>query len=126
MATLKYTRIYNGDDNLSHFEDIEVELADMGAGSVLSQLFPATGLNMRRNNLNYDLDWHPAPRRQFVVNLTGAVEITASDGEKRTFGAGSIMLADDTTGKGHLSKHVGNEERVSLFIHIPADQPIPR
>jgi hypothetical protein len=126
MATLKYVRIFTGPDNLSHFEDIEVDLADQGQGSLLSKLFPSTGINMRRNNMNYDLDWHPAPRRQFVVNLTGQVEITASDGEKRTFGAGSIMLADDTTGKGHLSKHVGDEERVSIFIHIPADQPIPR
>ena len=126
MATVNYTRIYNGADNVSHFEDIAVELGDAGQGSVLSKLFPATGINMRRNNMNYDLDWHPAPRRQFVVNLTGQVEITASDGEKRVCGPGSIMLADDTTGKGHLSKHVGSEERVSLFIHLPADQDIPR
>ena len=126
MATFKYTRIFNGPENVSHFEDIEVDLGDVGQGSVLSKLFPATGLNMRRNNMAYDLDWHPAPRRQFVVNLTGAVEITASDGEVRVFGPGSVMLADDTEGKGHLSKHVGSEERISLFIHIPGDQPIPR
>ena len=80
---------------------------------------PATGLVFRRNLPEYNLDWHPAPRSQFVVNLTGAVEITASDGEVRRFGPGSIMHADDTTGKGHLSRAVGGEERLSLFVILP-------
>jgi hypothetical protein len=29
------------------------------------------------------------------------------------------MLAEDTTGKGHISKAVGTEERLSLFVHLP-------
>ena len=121
MPSLSYVHLYTGPDNLSHFKDIDVELSEQGAASYLSALIPATGVNLRRNSKAYDLDWHPAPRRQFVVNLTGSVKITASDGEVRVFGPGSIMLADDTTGKGHLSQHVGDEERVSLFIHLPQD-----
>jgi hypothetical protein len=124
MATLRYVHLYTGPDNLSHFKDVDVELSDRGAASFLSETMTATGVNFRRNSKAYDLDWHPAPRRQFVVNLTGAVKITASDGEERIFGPGSIMLADDTTGKGHLSQHHGDEERVSLFIHIPGDLPL--
>jgi hypothetical protein len=119
MATFKYVRLYTGADGLSHFEDVAVPLTDAGRASDISQVLGATGLVFRHNRLDYDLDWHPAPRRQFVVNLTGEVEITASDGEVRRFGPGSVMLAEDTTGKGHKSLSVGSEERHSIFIHLP-------
>ncbi len=65
----------------------------------------------------YNLDWHNAPRRQFVVTLAGEVEIVASDGEVRRFGPGGVMLADDTTGNGHVSRGVG-AERLSLFVPL--------
>ena len=118
MATLKYVRIFTGPDNLSHFEDIEVDLADQGQGSLLSKLFPSTGINMRRNNMNYDLDWHPAPRRQYIVNLDAGVKITASDGESRFIAQGDVILVEDTHGKGHLSDHIEGKIRHSLFIPI--------
>jgi len=119
MATFKYVRIYTGDDGLSHFEDVEVDLSETGDASVFSPTMPVTGLNFRRQVPGYQLDFHPAPRSQFIVNLHGTVEIIASDGESRIFGPGSIMHADDTTGKGHISKAIGDEERLSLFVHLP-------
>ncbi len=118
MASMSYVRIYTGADGLSHFEEVEVGLQERGGGTLLSEAMAASGVVFRRNTADYDLDWHPAPRRQFVVNLSGAVEITASDGEVRRFGPGSVMLADDTTGKGHKSRAI-TDERVSLFIHLP-------
>ncbi len=60
----------------------------------------------------------PAPRRQYIVNLDGAVEITASDGEKRIIGPGEVFLVEDTHGKGHFSKAVEGKMRHSLFIPI--------
>lgn len=114
---MNYVRIYTGDDGLSHFEDVQVDLSEAGsAGQQLSKAMAAGSLIFRRNTGAYDLDWHPAPRKQFVVNLTGEVQITASDGEVRVFGPGSIMLADDTTGKGHRSKATSDDERLSLFV----------
>ena len=115
---MKYVRIFTGPDGLSHFEDVEVELKDDGRATDISQTLGATGVVFRRTRPEYDLDWHPAGRRQFVINLSGEVEITASDGEVRRFGPGSVMLADDTTGKGHLSKHIGEAERFSIFVHL--------
>lgn len=29
------------------------------------------------------------------------------------------MLAEDTTGKGHITRGIGTEERLSLFIPLP-------
>jgi len=119
MSTFHYVRLYTGDDGLSHFEDVDVPLSESMQASVLSPTMAVTGMNFRLSPPSYVLDYHPAPRRQFIVNLSGAVEITASDGEVRVFGPGSIMLAEDTSGKGHISKAMGDEERLSLFVHLP-------
>ena len=43
-------------------------------------------------------DWHPPPHRQLAFFLAGKDEIEGSDGEKRTFGSGDIVLFEDTTG----------------------------
>jgi hypothetical protein len=74
--------------------------------------------HFRETSAEYDLDWHPAPRRQYIINLDGAVQITASDGESRIIKAGEVLLVEDTTGKGHLSKSVGGEMRRSIFVPI--------
>jgi hypothetical protein len=114
---VNYVHLYTGDDGLSYFKDVEVPMDDRGHGTELSDIFGATAMVMRRNTSDYELDYHTAPRRQFIINLTGTVEIVASGGETRQFGPGSIMLADDTTGKGHISKAL-TDERISIFVHV--------
>ena len=47
-----------------------------------------------------------------------ACELTASDGEARVIGAGEVILVEDTSGKGHLSKSVNNQMRHSIFVPI--------
>jgi quercetin dioxygenase-like cupin family protein len=66
----------------------------------------------------YDLDWHPAPRRQYIINLDAGVQITAGDGESRVIGAGEVILVEDTTGKGHLSKAVSSAVRHCIFVPV--------
>ena len=66
------------------------------------------------------IDWHPAPRRQFVIILSGALEIGFGDGTTHVFGPGDARLVEDTTGKGHRSKAVSKEDRTSLWLHAPS------
>ena len=40
---------------------------------------------------------HRAPRRQFIINLSGQSEIEISDRTKRRFGPGDIFLVDDSS-----------------------------
>ena len=87
----------------THFRDIEVEWVEQNRAGKLSRRLPATGIIFRQTGGDYDLDWHPAPRRQYIINLDAGVQITASDGEARTIGAGEVILVEDTSGKGHLS-----------------------
>ena len=102
----------------SHFRDVEVEWVQTTASGKLSKRLPASGIIFREVPPTYDLDWHPAPRRQYIINLDAGVQITASDGESRVIGAGEVILVEDTTGKGHLSKSVGGKVRHCVFVPI--------
>ena len=112
------TRVYTGSDGKSHFEDVEIELLDKGPMGSISSLWSAKGVLFRKVSGDYDLDFHNAPRRQFDFNLTGAVEIEVWDGTKRQLGAGSILLAEDTEGQGHISRSINGEPRECLFIPL--------
>ena len=102
----------------THFRDIEVEWAETRGSSKFSKRLPAHGIIFRETGGDYDLDWHPAPRRQYIINLDGGVRITASDGESRVIGAGEVVLVEDTTGKGHLSKAIEGKMRRSIFVPV--------
>ena len=102
----------------THFRDIEVKWTKEGPGGKMSDTLKATGIIFRETPGSYDYAWHPAPRRQYIINLDGGVEITASDGEKRVIGAGEVLLVEDTHGKGHMSKAIEGKMRHSIFVPI--------
>jgi len=110
--------LYTDASGQSHFRDVEVEWVEETRGGKLSKRLPATGIIFREVPPTYDLDWHPAPRRQYIINLDAGVQITASDGESRKIGAGEVLLVEDTTGKGHLSKAIDNKIRNCIFVAI--------
>jgi hypothetical protein len=113
---MKIVRLYTGSDQKSHFEDIEVKFG--GDQQILTaEARPATSVALRCVLPGSVLERHPAPRRQYVVTLSGSWEIEASAGLVRTFKAGDVMLADDTTGEGHISRVVGNKPHV--FMTVP-------
>jgi hypothetical protein len=115
---MKIHRLYADKNGESHFETVEIALTESSRAGRLSERMPATGVIFREVMPDYDLDWHPAPRRQYIVNLDAGVQITASDGESRKIGAGEIILVEDTWGKGHLSKAIDGKMRHCLFIPI--------
>ena len=115
---MRIHNLYEDDDGISHFRDIEVDWVEQRYSSKLSARLPASGIIFRETSGDYDLDWHPAPRRQYIINLDAGVQITASDGETRIIGAGEVLLVEDTTGKGHLSKAVDGKMRRSIFVPI--------
>jgi hypothetical protein len=116
--TMRIVRIFTGPDKRSHFEDIDVPLKDGGKPGFLSELVKATGVVFRTTTGDYDYDFHTAPRRQYVVNLEGEVEIEVGDGTRRILRSGDILLAEDTTGQGHKSRAVAGKPRKSLLIAL--------
>lgn len=112
------TRISTDGAGRSTFDEIEIPLRDSGEIGRLSELYPAGGVIFRETAPDYDYDWHPAPRRQLIVLLDGAIEIEAGTGEKRKFSGGDILLVEDTTGRGHRTRTIDGRLRRSLFIPL--------
>ncbi len=104
---MKITRIFTGADNQSHFEDLEIPLTP-GQWGRISEVVPAEGVIFRETPMSGALDFHPAPRCQLVVTLSGVGEIECGD----------IMLAEDTTGLGHITREVQGPRR-GIFIPLP-------
>jgi hypothetical protein len=67
---------------------------------------------------------HPAPRRQLIVPLSGTVEIEVSTGEQRTVAPGQVLMVDDVTGKGHITRAADDATRVTLVLEL-ANEPVP-
>ena len=54
------------------------------------------------------MDWHNAPRRQYVIVFKGQMEIGFKDGSVQRCGPGDGVLAADLTGSGHTTRVVGD------------------
>jgi hypothetical protein len=115
---MNIVRVFTGPDGHSHFEDVAVEFDDLGTAGRISPLWPSKGVQFRAVDGENNVDFHNAPARRLIVNLTGWIEIEVSGGERRRFGPGSILLADDMTGQGHISRVLAGEPRTCLQIHL--------
>jgi quercetin dioxygenase-like cupin family protein len=122
---LKYTSIYTGADGVSHFREVEGELAPTVIGPLIPPLgastpAPAEAYYFLAFPPGIQMDWHPAPRRLFHFFLAGQCEVTVSDGEVRAFRAGDIVLAEDTAGRGHTTRNPGSVETLMAVVALPA------
>ena len=110
-------RLYTGPDGQTHVEEIEAKFAPGGeTGSY--KLLANAGAELRRAPPGRVADWHTAPRRQYVITLSGHGELEISGGKKILVGPGSINLVEDVTGKGHITRTVGNEDRVTIQVPL--------
>lgn len=115
---IKVTRLYTGPDNESHFEDIAIPLKDQDGFFERSETIKATGMyvgDLYSDKLN---DWHNTPCRQYLITLEGEVEMGVGDGTKRLFKAGDILLAEDTTGRGHTRRKGKSQHHKALIVTL--------
>ena len=117
---MRITRVYTGDDGRSHFEDIEIAFPEsMGLGRRTPHL-PAESVSLREADADSEMDFHNAPRRQFVITVAGRAEMETGDGSKRQLGAGDVLFADDLDGQGHITRTVELPRR-SVVVPVPDD-----
>jgi len=116
---LMMTRLYTGPDGQTHFEETEAKFT-VGGNNEVFKLLSITGAELHRAAPGTVIDWHTAPRRQYVITLSGQGEIEVAGGKKFTVGPGHIDLVEDTTGKGHITRVTGNEDRVTLQLPVSA------
>jgi hypothetical protein len=110
---VKIVRLYTGADDQTHIQDLDPDAfatlaAKVGDGPIRVNQGPATSFS----------DFHNAPRRQYVVIMSGAMEIEISDGTKRQLVPGDVLVAEDLTGKGHITRGVGADPRVTLAVPL--------
>jgi len=126
-TAVKIVRVYTGSDNRSHFEDLQIPMKAIAQGERVSQrsaLIPTAGMLFRENPLGRSEEYHTPKQRQFVVTISGAVEITCAGGS-RVFGPGDVLFAEDLTGEGHSNRELHGPRR-SMIIPVPADFDIHR
>src|SRR6185295_10439990 len=107
------TRIFNGPDNLAHSEEVEMKFT----GDV-SKMLQVTGAELHRGAPGRVSDWHRGPSRLYVITMSGRGELEVADGKKIPVEPGHIELIEDTSGKGHITKVIGGEDRVTLHLLI--------
>jgi hypothetical protein len=121
---VRFTRVIVSADGGSAFEDAELPLEErwvaertppMLAG-LLAAAPPSPVVFLRSNE--FDSEPHPAPRRQWVVLTRGAIEIEVSDGSRRVFRSGDLLLLEDVTGRGHRTYTVGEPPFEGLFVPV--------
>ena len=115
------TRLFTGPDGLTHSEDLPVKLSGDPQNQA-SEMLKASGAEIHRYPPGYVNDWHVAPRRQLVITVGGKGEIEVAGGKHIPVGLGHVLLVEDLTGKGHITRVIGGEDRVT--IQIPLTGPV--
>jgi hypothetical protein len=123
MSTIEYLRIYSDSDGISHFkiENIDLETKDYAPPAPplkTSNLKSANNIVFLELPVGWYGIWHPTPVRQWLMLMSGECEFEAGDGERTIRKAGDIVLLDDTSGKGHQTKVLGNVTVRIAAIHF--------
>ncbi len=106
-------RLYADSDGTSRIEELK-----LNEHPELRSLGKAEGIMFNESPAGNFLDWHPAPRRQWVIILSGQLEIGLGDGTTRRFGPGDARLVEDLTGRGHTTRVVGGEPCVTAVVPV--------
>ena len=106
-------RLYTGEDGQSHIETL-----DLASQPQLTSPQNTATISFREWPPGHFIDWHPAPRRQYIISLSGQIEIGLGDGSTKRYGPGDARLVEDTTGQGHTTRVVGDQASITAVIPL--------
>lgn len=120
---MQYARLYTDSAGVSHFETVDCDLtptdfAPPAPPLQLSPFTPATRFAFLSAPAGWFGDWHPAPQRQVFFFLAGEFDCTAGDGTVWRFLAGSVLLMEDTVGRGHATRVVSDEDALAAVVQL--------
>jgi len=115
---LVFPRFCTDDEDVSKVETWTIGTKEHGHGTFVSDLIPCDSVRLAETEPGGVYDWHPAPRKQVVVTLTGTIEFTFGNGEVLLVKPGDVFLAADVEGRGHKWRIVGDEPWRRLYVHI--------
>ncbi len=124
---MKCLRVYAGGDGESHFSEMEIAMSGSqlvpGYTIHMSTPVPTASIKFLTFPAGVSNDWHPAPARQFVISLDRTFEIETSDGERRQIPPSSVIFVEDTWGKGHKTRSLGDHPGTVVFVPLAGDSP---
>jgi len=122
VATEKFEfwRIYSTADGSSSMERVHLTLDEYTTGWISKRL-SGDGAVLRRAPPDRQVKWHTAPRRQLGITIQGEGEIETGDGQRLVVKPGVVTLLEDLTGKGHLTRGRGTEDRLVVFVAVNDD-----
>ena len=115
---MQIIRLYTGDDGESHFETTTMDMHAHGDVVTMSDLMECHEVQFAETSSGGGYDWHTAPRRQFVITLSGTLEFENRAGETQMIRPGDILLAEDTTGGGHKWRLVDDQPWRRCYVHL--------
>jgi hypothetical protein len=111
-------RLYAGEDGQSHFEELDLH----GWPAEWDMHLETAEIRFRRRPPGRSMSWHPESRRQYLVVLSGQLEVGIGDGFVRVFAPGDVLMAEDLPRQGHTTRTVSEGPLVVVTIPI-ADKP---
>lgn len=125
LTRVTYHRVYADPQGDSHFDVVTVEqhlaqAAPPAAPFYISEDGPASKYRFYTFGPGWIGELHPAPTRQFLALLSGEVEVETTDGTIRRFGPGDLVLLEDTSGRGHVTRNTGDGYTTFLVVPVPA------
>ena len=115
---LVFPHFCTDDEDVSKVETWTIGTKEHGHGTYVSDLIPCDSVRLAETEPGGVYDWHPAPRKQVVVTLTGTIEFTFGNGEVLLVNPGDVFLAADVEGRGHKWRIIGDEPWRRLYVHI--------
>jgi hypothetical protein len=96
------------------------EVPMSGGDRPMSATFQGGALFFRETPEGHVQSFHNAPRRQLIFLTSGILEIETSEGARTVCRPGDLVFAEDTTGKGHITRSLRD---IRGFVHLamPAD-----
>ena len=111
-------RLFNDTNGRSHVQCGQIEL---DPASLRSAATPCTDAAFQETSTGGSFDWHTAPRRQYVITLSGVLDFVTRDGEEFRLAPGIVLVAEDTEGTGHRWSLVGDEPWRRLYVGLADD-----
>jgi hypothetical protein len=120
-APFTYVHVYTGSDGESHIDRLDIAMSTVNFAPPappldLSEPINASQVNILRLSPEWQGEpgdqgeWHNSPVRQWLFYLAGTMILEVSDGSSVSLSPGSVVLIDDSTGKGHRDRLTGNTE----------------
>ena len=113
-AVQPVARMYSDAQGETHIETVMMDVGRSNGFSATATVY------FSRFAADMNVDWHPAPRRQFLITLSGpGYEVETSDGSVAQLPPGSVLLVEDTNPahRGHKTRSLGGETLV-MFVPI--------